>query len=449
MRLNLYGSTMSTGLQLCSVMRQVVRLLGDLGERYGTEHVYHNLRTPADAIKLLCINKPKLQEELIHAHEHGIGYRLIQAGTDLGYEDLKLPLGSKDLVLTPVVAGSGGGSTTQILIGVGLIAASFAFPGAGLFGATSFFGASAVAGGVLTGIGTALSAVGASLILMGVSNMISPQPTVGNLSGSKGQIGEGENGSTDGPQSVTSGASDIQSYMYTGATNTVGTGATIPVVYGEVLAGAHLLSAYVEVADESDPLNTAIRDPGPDTMTVGGEELSGLTYANGFRYREWDDDDLVGGPDPEDREVLTLGDGNSVNLTKVPYKDNERHDNLQVFFSLENGLFSYVSGPGTTLVDAFITYEVSCKVEIDGPNPDVALIRTTVQGLMTADQEYKWMQYISYPRFDDDLDPDDIRTEVKIIDFDCEESCKLTIEDIGYERFKKSSKNTAPLSADD
>lgn len=436
-------------------MRQVVRLLGDLGERYGAEHVYKNLRTPADAIKLLCINKPKLQEELIHAHEHGIGYRLIQANTDLGYEDLHLPIGSKDLILTPVIAGSGG-STTQILVGVGLVAAAivigpaaggFLGLGAGLGGATGA-GAAISMGLVGAGFATAVGAIGTSLILSGVATLLSPQPTVGNLSGSKGQIGDGENGSTDGPQSVTSGASDIQSYMYTGATNTVGTGATIPVIYGEVIAGAHLLSAFVEVVDESDPLSTSIREPGPDTVTIGGEELSGLTYANGFRYREWDRDDLVGGPDPGDREVLTMGDGNAVKLEKVDYKDDERHDNLQIFFQLENGLFNYVSGKGTTLVDAYITYEVSLKIEIDGPNPDVALIRTTVQGLLTADQEYRWMQYISYPRFDDDLDPDDIRTTVTIIDFDCEESCKLTIEDIGYERFKKDSKNTAPLEND-
>ena len=96
---------MSKESQPYSAMQQVVRLLGDLGERYGTEHTYENLRTPADAIKLLCINSPKLQEELIHAHEHGIGYRLIQAGADLGYEDLQLPIGSNDLILTPVVTG--------------------------------------------------------------------------------------------------------------------------------------------------------------------------------------------------------------------------------------------------------------------------------------------------------------------------------------------------------
>jgi hypothetical protein len=46
---------------------------------------------------------PKLQEELVHAHEHGIGYQLVQADFALDYPDLQLPMGSNDLVLTPVV----------------------------------------------------------------------------------------------------------------------------------------------------------------------------------------------------------------------------------------------------------------------------------------------------------------------------------------------------------
>ena len=97
-------------------MQQTVRLLDDLGARYGSEHVYFNLRSPAEAIKLLCINHPALQKELAEAHQHGVGYTLVQAGTFLGYEDLQLPLGKNDLVLAPVIAGSGsGGSAGTIL----------------------------------------------------------------------------------------------------------------------------------------------------------------------------------------------------------------------------------------------------------------------------------------------------------------------------------------------
>ena len=97
---------MLEGSRQYSGMEQVVRLMGDLGERYGLEHTYFNLRTPGEAIKLLCVNYPKLQEELVHAHEHGIGYQLVQADFALDYPDLQLPMGSNDLVLTPVIAGS-------------------------------------------------------------------------------------------------------------------------------------------------------------------------------------------------------------------------------------------------------------------------------------------------------------------------------------------------------
>ena len=86
-------------------MQQVVRLLGDLGERYGAEHVYQNLRTPADAIKLLCINYPEFRNELLVAHKKGIGYRVLQAGVDLSLNDLQLPIGQNDLILTPCWSG--------------------------------------------------------------------------------------------------------------------------------------------------------------------------------------------------------------------------------------------------------------------------------------------------------------------------------------------------------
>ena len=263
-------------------MQQVVRLLGGLGERYGAEHTYYGLRTPAEAIKLLCINIPALHDELVQAHKHGIGYRLIQAGADLGYEDLRLPIGSNDLILTPVIAGSGG-STSSILVGVGLVAASFLLPGAGLFGATSLFGATAGAG-LLTAAGTGLSAIGASLILGGVAEMLSPQPVLPGIGSNR--FGSGESSSTDGPQSITRGSDGRQSYAYTGAANTVGVGATIPVAYGEVLIGSHLLSANVDVTDESDPLTSAIKAPGPDTVLFGGERLSfSFSTASGVKAK--------------------------------------------------------------------------------------------------------------------------------------------------------------------
>jgi predicted phage tail protein len=433
-------------------MEQTVRLLGDLGERYGEKHVYYDLRTPADAIKLLCINKPAFQEELIHAHENGVGYRLIQAGTDLDYADLKLPLGSNDLILTPVITGSGGG-TGKILAGVALVAAAvFLGPAAvGAFGVT--LGGAGIIGGAAA---TAIGSIGASLILGGVSQMLSPQPTIPNAGGIGGGStrGSGESGATDGPQSVTRGADGRQSYSYTGAANTVGVGATIPVVYGKALVGSQLLSARIVVEDESDKLKKFIRDPGPDTVLVGGEELQGLTYASGFRFRRWttsivkfkvQSSDGVGVANR--RRTLKLDEGNTVTLAEVDYKDDERRKNYMIWFSLPNGLFDFVSGTGTTRVDGFITFQVDLAISKDGDDPDVASFQVTVQGLLLPGQNYRWMQYIQYPELDDELEPDNVKTKVSIIDFRCHSSCKLRIEANGYEQFRKSSYNVAPLSS--
>ena len=254
-------------------------LAGELGEKYGTHHEYYNLRTPADAIKLLCLNHPRLQKDLMTAHQNGVGYKLIQSGAAMGYDELHLPFGSRPMMLVPVISGSGG-STGQILLGVGLVAFSIATAGAGAgflglgAGLTGAVGASGslVAGGFVLGAAasTAIGAIGASLVLGGVANMISPQPELPKL-GSRRM--DGTNFRGPGPQGVTRGASGQQSYAYTGPANTVGNGSTIPVVYGRAMVGGHMLAVTVEATDLSDPIATAIKAPGPETILINGEQV--------------------------------------------------------------------------------------------------------------------------------------------------------------------------------
>ena len=421
-------------------MEQTVRLLGDLGERYGAEHTYFNLRTPADAIKLLCINKPEFQEELIHAHENGVGYRLIQAGTDLDYADLQLPLGSNDLILTPVITGSGGG-TGKIIAGVAIVALSF--------GIGAAFSAGVALGGFL-GIGTiatATAAIGASLILGGVSEMLSPQPTIPNVGsfGGPNRLSSGESLSTDGPQSVVRGSDGRQSYAYTGAANTVGVGATVPVVYGEALVGSHLISARVDVADESDPLKTAIKTPGPGTVLVGGETISGLVYASGLRTRQWNPG-IVQNLSAARSRSLGLSNGSSVKLLRIDPKEDSRADNYMVFFELKAGLFDFVSGSGSTLVDAFITYKIETNATPEGEGDDKRFtssnVQATVQGLLLPGQTYRWMHYISYSQLEN---AEDMDTTVSIVDFRSAGG-QLSVFQNGYDLFNSPSLNTVSLA---
>lgn len=436
---------MLTGLRQYLGMQQVVRLLGDLGERYGAEHTYYDLRTPADAIKLLCINIPALRDELVQAHEHGIGYRLIQASTDLGYGDLHLPIGSNDLILTPVVVGSGGGGGVgQILAGVGLVAFSIltAGAGAGFLG----LGAGLTAGAFTLGsaASVAIGAIGTSLILVGVSQMLSPQPVVPNVGGIGGanRLSSGDSISTDGPQSITRGTDGRQSYAYTGAANTVGVGATIPVAYGEVLIGSHLLSANVDVTDESDPLTTAIKEPSTDTMLIGGEKIGyAAVEASGLRSRRWEYSQVKFSPSVAAQRTLSLSDGNEVRMFNRNGFDNIKADNYQVFFELDRGLFDYVSGPGTSLVDGFITYQIEVITQLDdAPNQVTANVQGTVQGLITSSQPYRWMHYIRYAKFDEQVE-EGIQTRVKIVDFRANSSCRLRVINNNYDQFFNNSQN--------
>jgi len=397
---------------------QRVRLLGELGERFGTDHTYYNLRTPADAIKILCINKPEFKEFLLNSEEKGIGYQVLQGGQDFGYEELLLPFGEKDLVIVPVLSGSGDG-VGQVLAGIGLIALSFLLPGAGLFGATSIFGVTAAQGGaILAGFGTAVSAIGASLVLGGIAQAISPQPQIPTLGGFSGGFAGGSSrmGSrnrTNGPESVTSGIDGQQSYAYTGAANTVGVGATVPLAYGKVLIGSHLLKSKFQIADESDPVLTSLRAPGVSTMRLGNEVLtdnfsdkSGVIarriYKTSFRSQAYFSDIGFYGVtnDPRlirvDTQIERRFAALVVNGGKMASTDQRRDFNVAL--SLEDGLYDFAGGPGTTFVDGYITYEL--KVFHGTTRTDDTLIavdQATIQGLIFGGQFFGWMHRLELP----------------------------------------------------
>jgi len=391
-------------------MQQVVRLLGDLGERYGAEHVYQNLRTPADAIKLLCINYPAFKTELIAAHESGIGYRVLQAGVDLNLNDLHLPIGQNDLIVTPVLVGQDGGG--QILAGVGLIAASFFFPGAGIFGATGLFGAGAagIAGvssvAVLnaTAIGTALSVAGASMVLGGITQMLSPQPELGGVGNVRTR---GEFQATR-PESVNRGFDGQQSYAYLGAQNTVGVGATIPVAYGKVLIGSHVISADVDVAD--DPIKKATRTPSNDTVTVNGNKLElgkrrdGMARWNFVHFLlEVPGSDVFTTFNKDDKKTLA-------NDFRLEFEEGPALSPNAYFVVLEvDNLFREVSGPGTTKTDGFISYMIESRRK----DTDIIHAREsfTIQGLSTSSYRY-------YHKFNPNKEPnvDFYNLDITILD---------------------------------
>jgi predicted phage tail protein len=370
--------------------------MGELGERFGAKHTYYNLRNAADAIKLLCINMPEFKDYLLESEENGIGYQVLQGGVDFNYEDLLLPFGERDLVIVPVVSGSGE-AVGQILAGVGLVALAFVTGGASLFGLA------------LTPI---LGGIGASLLLGGVAQALSPQPQIPTLGGF-GAVNYGagsrmgSRNRTNGPENVTSGIDGQQSYAYTGAANSVGVGATVPLAYGKVLIGSHLLKSKFQIADESDPVLTSLRAPSTDTMRLGNEILtdefsdkSGVIarriYKTAFNTQAYFD------------PVSAYGVTNSTQLIRTDVQNERRYASLQVYggymasveqysdfnvaLSLENGLYDQAGGTGTTYVDGYISYEIKVyRGDVLDDGFLVAADSATIQGLIFEGQFFGWM----------------------------------------------------------
>ena len=237
-------------------MRHKILLLDELGERWGESHTFYNLRTPADAIRLLCINYPDFGKYLATSHEQGIAYQVTQVGHELKSNELTLPLGQHDLVITPVIIGSE--SAVRAIAGAALIATAVITGGAGGFFAT-------FSAGGLTG---AAATIGASLVLSGVQEMLAPQMPTYDAS-----FDVGRTGFNGGPAALERGADGQQSYAYRGASNTVGIGKTIPIVYGKALLGSHLITTDVDVTNESDPLMTSFEKPSSSTVRVNGEKV--------------------------------------------------------------------------------------------------------------------------------------------------------------------------------
>ncbi len=248
-------------------MMQRVVLLDELGEKFGSVHEYHNLRTPIDAIRLLMINYPEFGKDLAESGEKGIAYKVVQSETEFELEDMLLPFGSKDLIITPVITGSGDNPLVGVIIGVALIGLAVATLGVGAVGIAGFsgagltaFGSSAAAAAIAVG-----GNVGIALTLGGIAQMLSPQPDEMSM------LKPGSSVMDNGPQSLVRGSDGRQSYAYRGAVNSVGAGATIPVVFGKALIGSHIVHADMEITDESDPLTDWVREPSPDTMRIQGE----------------------------------------------------------------------------------------------------------------------------------------------------------------------------------
>ena len=199
-----------------------IRLLGEAGRRYGRRFQLA-VKTPAEAVRALCLQIPGLRQYLLESGEKGIDWRVVTDHAEGLDEDQMLWPMSKRLVLAPLPAGRG--ATGKIIAGVAIIALSF--------GIGAFVSAGVALGGFM-GIGTvatATAAIGLSLVFSGVAEMLTPTPKMPNVKG----------GGLGGGSSATSGRSQeeqLNSFAFDKSNANTVQGDVVPVLYGERIIGA-------------------------------------------------------------------------------------------------------------------------------------------------------------------------------------------------------------------
>jgi predicted phage tail protein len=209
---------------------KVVKVYGALRKRLGQCRFEFEVDTPAQAIKALCVNFPGLDTWLINSEQTGMGFRVTVGKERITQEDASiamLPWSERDVFsIAPVLAGAGRGAG-QILAGIGLIAlAIVAGPaGAGFLG----LGAGFISGATASAVSVALGGIGASLVLGGVAQILSPQPDISALQRGKE-------------------AARLESFSFSGIVNTSQQGMPVPIVYGRTFVGSAVLSSGLDVA---------------------------------------------------------------------------------------------------------------------------------------------------------------------------------------------------------
>ena len=137
----------------------------------------------------------------------------VSVGThDLSLDELHDPAAQHEITFVPVIAGAG--AVGRILAGVAMVASAFFTGGAtiGLFGLAAPIAVSSV-----------LGYVGASLILGGVAQLLSPVPQMPEMN--------------NDPRNT---------FNFSGVQQTSRQGTPVPVCYGKALVGSVVISAGID-----------------------------------------------------------------------------------------------------------------------------------------------------------------------------------------------------------
>lgn len=182
-----------------------IKVYGKLRKFLGKTYFMAAVKSPQQAMSFLIANFEGVQK-----HMNDQIYKVKMGGRVITEEYLSMT-GQGDIQIIPIATGSG--PLVPILIGAAAAA------GAGAVGA-------AVGGVVGTVLATALTTIGTSMIIGGVTDLLSPQNPIPDFS-SVSEIDPAIRGS----------------YSFSGIQNVSSSGVPIPIIYGLVFSGSIIISS--------------------------------------------------------------------------------------------------------------------------------------------------------------------------------------------------------------
>ncbi|QLG93867.1 tail assembly protein [Pseudomonas yamanorum] len=163
-----------------------------------------SVRTPAEAIKALCVQIPGLERFISSAKSRGVEFAVFRGSKNIGANELDYA-GAEVIRIAPVITGSKRAGLLQTIVGVILIAASF-IPGF-----------------------QAIAPVGIALVAGGVIQMLSPQA---------------------GGLKTSAAPENTPGYAFGSAKNTTASGNPVPLCYGKRRVGGAIISAAIYAEDQ-------------------------------------------------------------------------------------------------------------------------------------------------------------------------------------------------------
>ena len=187
-------------------MLKTIKLYGILAKKFGKE--FHlAVDNTREAMRALCVQVPGFERFMLHAHEQGLEFAVLQDKQNISETELDMSTSAKVIKVVPKVKGAGG--VVQTIVGAVLVVAGI------VVGAT--LGWTGVGGAVAVG----LIGAGAGMMVGGIAMMLMPKidNQDQNQDGNKANKGFG------------------------GAVTTIAQGNPAPVLYGQREVGGFIASA--------------------------------------------------------------------------------------------------------------------------------------------------------------------------------------------------------------